>query len=458
MKNFIAIVFMLLFSIVGIAQKKQIKKPIKKAKKTKVVEEDYTIVGGTVDDGVSVQEAAFVIDTLRINYGKTYVFLVDVKKYDNDVAQIVGGDENSEEKELLQNFKKDAFEIKIINKHVFILFENKQTLDVSVLDNSYQAFAFWGGKNNDKVQVQDGSKMATEFVAKQLDVKKESSYVVNTKKYKNEIKSLLKKDNITSKSKITMDKLLLEMSNPMPKDKGEDANLFSKAIPKIKSIETYIIEGKTKTKVKSLAFNEQGQPISVKHYLSSGEDNGTTKFIYENGMLVKKLNYEDKVETVSYDNDKIIMYRNVGDANETDVYWLDNNQLLSKSYTIMENDEYSQQNIFVEHKMINECEHFVINNRVWSIDCDSEKAKFPAIHTYTSFQDGEVLQFRKSKIVKKDDFTYEKYYSKAERENQKDDFELGSTYKLNDQKLVASISFRKNEKARILKIDYTFFP
>ena len=289
MKNFIAIVFMLLFSIVGIAQKKQIKKPIKKAKKTKVVEEDYTIVGGMVDDGVSVQEAAFVIDTLRINYGKTYVFLVDVKKYDNDVAQIVGGDENSEEKELLQNFKKDAFEIKIINKHVFILFENKQTLDVSVLDNSYQAFAFWGGKNNDKVQVQDGSKLATEFVSKQLGLKTESSYVTNTKKYKEEIKKLQNKNNITAKSKTTMDLMLMQMSNPMPKDKGEDADLFSKVIPKIKSIETYIIEGKTKTKVKSLAFNDQGQPISVKHYLSSGEDNGTTKLIYENGMLVKKL-------------------------------------------------------------------------------------------------------------------------------------------------------------------------
>lgn len=462
MKHFFAIVFMLLFSIVGLAQKKQFKKPVKKAKKTKVVEENYTIISGTVDDEDTIEKVnePIVIDTLFINSGKPYVFLVDVKKFDEQAAASisVGGREDDEEAELLKNFKKDAFEIKKINKHVFILFNNKQTLDLTSLENSYQAFAYWGGNEQDKVQVQEGSKMATEFVAKQLDLKTESSYVTNTKKNKEEIKKLQNKNNITDKSKITMDFLLMQMSNPMPKDKGEDANLFSKTIPKIKSIDTFIIEGKTKTPAKSLVFNEQGQPISAKLYSSRGEDNGTTKLIYENGILVKKLNYEDKVETVSYDNDKLIMHRKDGEANETKVYWLDNNQLLSKSYTIMENDKYSHQNIFVEHKMVNDCEHFIINNRVWNIDCDSEKGKFPAIHTYTSFQDGEVLQFRKSKIIKKDDFTYEKYYSKAERADQNDDFEMGSTYKLNEQKLVTSISFKKDGKARVVKFDYTFFP
>ncbi len=458
MKNLIAIVFILLFSIAGIAQKKQVKKPAKKAKKTKVVQDQGTIVDHEIFMDGTVDDTPAVIDTLFINYGKPNVFLVDIKKYDEQAAQSVGGGEDDEEKELLQNFKKDAFEIKKIRNHIFIMFENKQTLDVSGLDNSYQAFAYWGGKNGDNVQVQEGSKMATEFIANQLGVKKESSYVVNTKKYKKEVEALKKRNNITTKSKIIMDKLLKAISNPMPKDKGEDADLFSKTIPKIKSIETYIVEGKTKTSLKSLAFNEQGQPTVVKYYLSDGSDNGSTKLIYENGILIQKLNYEDKVETVSYDNDKIIMYRNVGEANDTKVYWLENNKLLTKSYTIMENDTYSHQNSYAESKIVNDCEHFVINNKVWSIDCDTPNGDFPSMHTYTSFQDGEVLQFRKSKIVKKDDFTYEKYYSKAEKEDQKDDFEIGITYKLNEQKLVSSMSFNKNGKNRLIKIDYTFFP
>ena len=462
MKNLIAIIFILLFSLCGIAQKKQIKKPTKKAKKTKVVEEDFTIMNGIVDDDETVEKVnePIVIDTLFINSGKQYVFLVDIKKYDEQAAVSIsiGGRADDEETELLQNFEKDAFEIKKISKHVFILFENKQTLDLTSVENSYQAFAYWGGKEKNKVQVQEGSKMATEFVSKQLGVKKESSYVTNTKKYKEEIKKLQNKNNITDKSKATMDFMLMQISYPLPKDKGEDADLFSKIIPKIKNIETYFIEGKTKTSLKSIAFNEQGQPIIVKYYNSRGEDNGTSKLIYENGMLVKKLNYEDKVETINYDNEKIIMYRNVGDANDTDVYWLQDNMLLSKSYTIMENDNFCHQNIFVEHKMVNDCEHFLINNRVWNIDCDSEKGKYPAIHTYTSFQDGEVLQFRKSKIIKKDEFTFEKYYSKAEKENQKDEFELFGTYKLNKQKLVTSFGFKKDGENRLLKIDYTFYP
>ena len=268
----------------------------------------------------------------------------------------------------------------------------------------------------------------------------------------------MNKNNITTKSKIILDKLLEEISCPLPKNKGEDADLFSKSIPKIKTIETIIIEGKTKTTLKNIEFNEQGQPIIVKYYNSRGEDNGTTKLIYENGMLVKKLIYDDKIETVNYDNDKIIMFRNSGDANETQVFSLDNNVLLLKSYTIFENDYYCDQNSFVESKIVDDCEHFIINNKLRSIDCDSEKGKFPSIHTYTSFQNGELLQFRKSKIVKKDDFTYEKYYSKAERENQEDDFELWGTYKLNEQKLVTDISFNKDGRNKFIKIEYTVYP
>ncbi len=460
MKNLIVVVFIFLFSVIGIAQKKQIKKPAKKAKKTKIVEENYTIVGGTVDVEDEVLNEPFVLDTLLINYGKPYVFLIDVKKYDSEraISVSVGGKDDDEEAELLKNFKKDAFEIKKIDKQVFILFDNKQNLDISDLNSSYQAFGYWGGKEGDKVQVQEGSKMATEFVAKQLGEKKESSYVVKTRMYKEEVKKLLNKNNITAKSKIIMDFLLAQVSSPLPKDKGEDADLFTKKIPKIKNIESYIIDGKTKTALKSIAFNDQGQPITIKQYNSRGEDNGTTKLVYENGMLVQKLNYEDEITTINYDNDKIIMSKNNDNAYENKVYSLENNKLSSKSYTIMKNDNESHQNSFVENKIINDCEHYIINSKVWSIDCDSEKGNFPAIHTYTSFQDGEVMQFRKTRLVKKDDYTFEKYYSKAERENQEDDFELWGTYKLNEQKLVTDISFNKDGRNKFIKIEYTVYP
>ena len=50
--------------------------------------------------------------------------------------------------------------------------------------------------------------MATEFVAGNMKVKKESSYVINTRKYRKEVASLESKNKITPKSNEIMNAIL----------------------------------------------------------------------------------------------------------------------------------------------------------------------------------------------------------------------------------------------------------
>jgi hypothetical protein len=449
MKYLITIII-LVFSLSGVAQKKK-----------KTQKEPIGVSAVAVEEadnmGVDMDYIPEKQDTLFIHSGRPYVFLVDIHEGQDDV-QTIGGSLDEEETELKKNFEEGAFEIQKINSHVFIQFENNQTLDASEMANSYQAFAYWGGALSDKVQVTEGTRKATEFVAANLGVEKESSYVLNTRKYKKEVALLQNKNNISDKSKMVMDKLLVEISNPMSKDKGEDADLFLKKIPKIRTIETFLVVNNTKTPLKSVSFNEQGQPIEVKLYTSKGKDNGVTNHVYENGILIKAANSNGRITTFNYDDDKIIVSRIVGDADETYVYWLENDALVYKEYTLMQNDDYAYMNVFVENKLKNNCEEYYINNQLWSIDCGSKNGQYPYIHTYTSFQDGEVLQFRKSKIVKKESTVFEKYYSKAERQEQKEDYTLWGVYKLNKQNLVDSISFEKNEENRVIKFDYTFYP
>ena len=63
-------------------------------------------------------------------------------------------------------------------------------------------------------------------------------------------------------------------------------------------------------------------------------------------------------------------------------------------------DTYSSQNSL--SKTINEknCEIHYINDVVWTRICFTDQNAFPHVHTYTSYQDGEVLQYRKFKIEK----------------------------------------------------------
>ncbi|WP_281309887.1 hypothetical protein [Flavobacterium flavigenum] len=451
MKHLLALLLLLTLSFQGHSQKKGKKKPISKAKTTAVQE---------VAMAEPTKEEKIIPDTLQIKKGKKYVFLVDVNEYSSQGNTVYAGNEdNSEKAELNRNFPKENLEIITINKYTYVLFENKQTLDITGDGQSFQAFAYWSGKLDDKVQVKEGTRMATEFVAEQLKSKKESSYVINTRKYKKEVASLQGKNKITAKSKEVMKALLSDHSLPIPDIKLDDEAIFKQGTAKLKTLDSYFLKKKgVRIPLKSVSFNDQGLPTAVTYYKDEGKSNNKKEFVYKDGMLTKIMKEDQTmVCSVNYDDNKVIFSGNVGDANETTVYWLENGKLLQKSYTLMADDKFSYMNTFAEEKFENNCISYYINNVVWSNNCGGAENKFPFIHTYTSYQDKEVLQFRKSKIEKKDDRTFEKYFSAAERADQNDDYKLFGTIHLDDFNLVDTYSFTKDNEAKTIKVDYTCY-
>ncbi|MNR65279.1 hypothetical protein D3C85_1882540 [compost metagenome] len=66
-------------------------------------------------------------------------------------------------------------------------------------------------------------------------------------------------------------------------------------------------------------------------------------------------------------------------------------------------------------------------------------------------------QFIKFKIEKKNDTTFEKYYSKAKRSDQNDDYKLLGTLHLNDFNLVDTYIFTEDNETKTIKVDYTFY-
>jgi hypothetical protein len=449
MKQLLSFMFILIISFSGFSQKPKTQKRknvIKEAKQSEIANE--TIMGAPDN-----QEEFMLVDTLHIATGKPYLFIVDVNKNSAESATI-----NPEEKELIQNFGKKALQIVNVYKYSYIIFENKQTLDISVDGNSYQAFAYWGGNLEDNVQLKEGTNYATEFVAEQMGVNKESSYVVNTRKYKKEVALLENAGNITEKSKEIMNTYLNDLVTPIPNDKGEDASLYEQNLTNIKSIETYFIENNgKKIFLKNAVFNKNQQPILIKSYNRKGVESEVHSFIYKNGMLIKIIN-GDKSIAVNYDDNRMIFSENIGEANETRVTWLENDVMLEKRYVLMIDDKYQFMNNFTEEKFEDNCITYYLNNSVWTINCSSKTGMFPFVHKYTSFQDGEVLQYRKSKLVKKGDKLFEKYYSSAEQEREKDNFKLWGVFQFNEQNLLSSYDFTKDDVKCSIKINYTFFP
>ncbi|WP_163410833.1 hypothetical protein [Flavobacterium ajazii] len=450
MKHLLSILLILTLSFQGYSQKKGKKKPVSKAKTTAVQEEAVTI---------EVKAEKIIPDTLQIQKGKKYVFLVDVNEYSSQGNTVyAGSDDNSEKAELKRNFPKENLEIINITKYTYVLFENKQTLDITGDGQSFQAFAYWSGKIDDKVQVKEGTRMATEFVADQLKSKKESSYVVNTKKYKKEVASLQGKNKITPKSKEVMKELLGGYSLPFPDIGADNIPVFQQGAAKLKTLDSYFLKKKgVRIPLKSISFNNEGFPTSITYYDREGKNKSKKELVYKDGMLIKIIKEDQTASTINYDDNKMIFTENVGDANETRVFWLENGKLLQKSYTLMIDDKFSYMNTFVEEKFENNCISYYINNVVWTHNCGGANNKFPFIHTYTSYQDKEVLQFRKSKIEKKDDRTFDKYYSEAERADQNDNYKLWGTFHLDDYNLVDTFNFTKDNEAKTIKIDYTCY-
>ena len=452
MKHLLSILFILTFSFQVFSQKKTVKKTKSKPKTTVVKEE-------AVAEEVYVQAEKIIPDTLHIQKGKKYVFLVDVTEYSGQTVVYAGtGENNTEEAELKRNFPKENLEIININKYTYVLFENLQTLDITGDGQSFQAFAFWSGKMNDKVQVKEGTKMATEFVSEHVGGKKESSYVINTKKYKKEVASLQGKNKITSKSKEVMKTLLTGYSLPFPDIEVDNLPVFQQGTAKLKTLDSYFLKKKgVRILLKSVSFNNEGLPASITYYDDGGKSKSKKEFVYKDGVLIKIIKEDQTASSVNYDDNKMIFTENVGDANETRVYWLENGKLLQKSYTLMTDDKFSYMNTFVEEKFENNCISYYINNVVWSHNCSGSDKSFPFVHTYTSFQNKEVLQFRKSKIEKKNDRTFEKYYSEAVRADQNDTYKLWGTFHLDDYNLVDTFNFTKDNIEQTIKIDYTCY-
>jgi hypothetical protein len=450
MKHLLSILLILTFSFQGYSQKKGKKKPIPKTKITAVKEGVPTI---------EMKDEKIMPDTLQIEKGKKYVFLVDVSEFSGQGNTIeAGNDDNSEKAELKRNFPKENLEIITINKYTYVLFENKQTLDITGNGNSFQAFAYWSGKIDDKVQIKEGKRMATEFVAEQLKTKKESSYVINTRKYKKEVASLLGKNKVTSKSKEVMKELLSGYSLPFPDIEADNVPVFQQGTAKLKTLESYFLKKKgVRVPLKSVSFNSEGFPLTITYYEDEGKNKNKKELIYKDGMLTKIIKADQTTSSINYDDNKMIFTENIGDANETTVFWLENSKLLQKSYTLMIDDKFSYMNTFTEEKFENNCISYSINNVVWSYNCGGPNNKFPYIHTYTSYQNKEVLQFRKSKIEKKNNTTYDKYYSEAERADQNDNYKLWGTFHLDDFNLVDSFNFTKDGTAKTIKIDYTCY-
>src|SRR5690606_35173797 len=113
-----------------------------------------------------------------------------------------------ERNELRRNFNSSDFEFNFITKHSFLRFENGQFIDVSDPNSTYGAVVFWTGNPSDKVKLQEGVRLATEFVSAQLNLNKKSSYIVNSEFYKKEIAQLSKKDDFTKDSEKVMNLFL----------------------------------------------------------------------------------------------------------------------------------------------------------------------------------------------------------------------------------------------------------
>ena len=284
----------------------------------------------------------------------------------------------------------------------------------------------------------------------------DSAYARKTISFKAETALLQSKNVVTENSKKVMDAFLTDLCNASPgKSEYEDANLFILKPSKIKSIESYIDENGSKILLKSIALNEKGQPTLIKLYSMDGAESGATRFVYTNGMLTGIEYREDLKYTVKYNNYKMILFCNNADFAETTEVWIENQMLLSNIYFLMVDDADCYSNSFAEEKNENNCYVDYYNGKIWTRNCSSKIDVFPYVNEYTSYQDGEVLQHRKTRIVKKDEQTFEKYYSEEEKG---EDYKLWGTFKLNEQKLVTTYTFTKGNTTKVLKIDYTYYP
>lgn len=392
------------------------------------------------------------VDTIHITKGKPALLLINI------MAQNAAGYKDTrEEKEILSNFDKNKLQIITITRHSFVVFENNQTLDISNHNNSYESKAYWNGKTKEQIQTEEGLQKSTEFFAKQMKVKKESSYVINAKKYKKELAQLTKKNNITDKSKKVMEAFLKMFSSPILEDLKE-TKIFNQDLAKIKEIKAYFSEKKIKKYLwRNIEFNQQGQPISFKSFKENNKIEAQISFEYENGML-SKISQMEIPSSITYNDDKMIISKKTPNGEETKIYWLDNEELLEKEYQLATDDNLAYNNTILEDKLENNCKIQTYNDQMFRKICFTKKDEVPFVHTFTSYQDENILQHYKVKLIKKNETTFERYLSESEDpKEQKENYKLFGTYQLNEKKQITSFKFIKDKTEKNIKIDYTYF-
>ncbi|QCE43067.1 hypothetical protein [Psychroserpens sp. NJDZ02] len=445
MKNIIILLSTTLFSLTVLAQ-------------------DDTTQNATPTDHAGMtfnlgERAPFEIDTLYINSGKAYVILMDVQKdYDDDTVSIHGGPVDDEEKELLKNFEDNSFEIIKQYQHTLILFENGQKLDLSSIDNTFQGLAYWHGNLEDDVKLKQTVNKSTEFVAEQMGLNTKSSYVINNEKYKNELDLLKNKNEFTDKSKLLMHAFLDDgykafLTNQL----GQNANLFNSPPENLKKMNLYISSGNEQKILKrSIEMNAKGQIEKLILFDRAGKISQSIDYIYENDILTKTVSDGRKTTTFSYADDKMMSFQNIGGANEINVYYLKNGEKNFKNYIIMIDEAYASQNTLSQTITEKNCKIRYINDAVWSRNCFTDQNNFPYVHTYTSYQDGEVMQYRKFKIEKENEKLYKKYYSNATQDSDKDEYMLNGTYVLNKDNLVTNYTIIDDQEIINLEIEYIY--
>lgn len=437
MKKRITLIIVLFISIFANAQ----------ARKNSINEATEAVTEEVVSTEI-YQDFEVDIDTLKLNYGKKYAIIVNVSEYD---VQIAG--EDLEEKEVKKNFEDVDLEILKIDNHRFILFENGQTLDMTAEENSFQAFAFWSGNLGDDVEVIDGNKNATEFFSEMLGLDKKSTYNLNNTKHKENISKLKSVTNITEKSKATLNKYFQLIKTPILTENEE--NWYLQNIPNVKSMKISFTEKESTKIYKNFEFNIDGQPTKISNYNSKNIIKSNDNYIYKNGMLIE-IKKEEKTISINYDDEKMIFTENVGDADETKVIWFNNNNnLLNNRYILMNDNRYANQNMVIEDKEEKNCIISYMNEVILFKNCSTQYNVFPYTHSYTSYQDGEFMQFIKYKIEKKESNIFEKYRSSADNENKKDIYELSQTIYLNKDNLISKIINADNKLT--ITVEYTFY-
>ncbi len=397
---------------------------------------------------------AQVADTIKIKAGKPYAFLISIPEYS---IQVVGDNLEDEKNELKNNFKNQKLEVILIQKHCFLKFESGQGLDMTNTVNPYTSTAYWSGKVYDEIELLDRITNTTAFIAEKMGVDVKSTYVIKAIASNEEINKLLSSNNINKNSRVTLNKYL-QMFHNAALTINEEFWLMQE-IPKIKNIKIFFVENDKNKIYKNYEFNSLGQIT----YENEGKSNGWRKYIYENDML-KKIEKRDREILVNYDDNKMILSENIGDANETTVFWVENNILLSKRYILMKDNAYASQNTIIEEKIeANGVVNGIIkysNGQIIEKNYSTPYGSFPYVHTYTSYQSAaanqkpEFMEQKRYKIEKKGTSVFEKYYSDAQKSNEKDNYKLNKTFYLNENNLIYKISSKKG----ILKIEYTFYP